>query len=96
MPKVRANKKVFEDALLLIERKGLKIKTAKAGVVVSKQDKLEVSFIAPVETGYDDLNNYSTVTRIRYGKTAFLLTGDAGTMSEAQMIASGADLKADV
>jgi len=96
MPKVTANTKAFEDALLSIEGKGLKIKTAKTGVVVLKQGNLEASFIAPADTGYDDLNNYSAIMRIQYGNTAFLLTGDAGTVSETQMIASGANLKADV
>lgn len=96
MPKVTANTRTFEDALLLIERKGLKIKTAKAEVKIIDRDNLQVGFVAPVDTGYDDLNNYSAVIRIQYGETAFLLTGDAGTVSEAQMLASGVNLKADV
>jgi beta-lactamase superfamily II metal-dependent hydrolase len=96
MPKVTANTKAFENALLSIEKKGLKIKVAKAGVSVIDQDKLQVGFVGPVDTGYEDLNNYSAVTRIQYGETAFLLTGDTGTLSENQMIASGANLKADV
>ena len=36
------------------------------------------------------------MTRIQYGDTAFLLTGDAEAQSEEEMLASGANLKADV
>ncbi len=96
MPKVTVNTRTFEDVLLSIEGKGLKIRTAKAGVKIIDRDNLLVEFVAPVDTGYDDINNYSAVTRIQFGKTAFLLTGDAGTMSEAQMLASGVNLKADI
>ena len=96
MPKVTANTRTFQNMLLSVKEKGLKIKSAKAGVKIIDRDNLQVDFVAPVDTEYDDLNNYSAVIRIQYGDTAFLLTGDAGTESEAQILASGVNLKADV
>ena len=96
MPRVTVNTRTFEDVLLSIEGKGLKIKTAKAGVKIIDRYDLQAGFVAPVDTEYDDTNNYSAIMRIQYGETAFLLTGDAGTASEAQMLASGVNLKADV
>lgn len=96
MPRATTTTKTFEDVLLAIKQKGLKITTAKAGVTVVDQGSLKVNFVAPVGSGYEDLNNWSAVTRIQYGGTAFLLTGDAEAQSEEEMLASGANLKADV
>jgi len=96
MPRATTTTKTFEDVLLAIKEKGLKITIAKAGVTVFDQGKLKVNFVAPVGSGYEDLNNWSAVTRIQYGDTAFLLTGDAEVRSEEEMLASGVNLKADV
>ena len=96
MPRATTTTKTFEDVLLAIKQKGLKITTAKAGVTVLDQGNLKVNFIASVGSGYEDLNNWSAVTRIQYGDTAFLLTGDAESQSEEEMIVSGTNLKADV
>lgn len=96
MPRATTTTKTFEDVLLAIKQKGLKITTAKAGVTVLEQGNLKVNFVAPVGSGYEDMNNWSAVTRIQYGDTAFLLTGDAEAQSEEEMLASGGNLKADV
>lgn len=45
---------------------------------------------------YDGLNDYSVVTRLTCGETAFLFTGDAEEPSEYDLLASGEDLSADV
>jgi len=96
MPRATTTTKTFEDVLLAIKEKGLKITTARAGVSLLDQGNLKVSFLAPMGSGYEDLNNWSAVTRIQYGDTTFLLTGDAEAQSEEEMLASGTDLKADV
>lgn len=95
MPRATANTKTFEDVLLAIEAKGLKIKEAKAGVTLDVPG-ITGTFLAPVGSNYEDLNNYSAVLKIVHGSTAFLLTGDAEDVSENQMLASGHDLKATV
>jgi beta-lactamase superfamily II metal-dependent hydrolase len=96
MPRATTTTKTFEDVLLAVKDKGLKISTAKAGVTILDQGSLKVNFVAPCGSNYEDLNNWSAVTRIQYGSTAFLLTGDAEAQSEEEMLASGVDLKADV
>ena len=96
MPKVTHTTKTFEDMLLSIRKKGLKITPARAGLNIIEQDGLQATFTAPCSSGYDGLNNYSAVVKIRYGSTSFLLTGDAEDLSEKEMLASGADLQADV
>ncbi|WP_460322795.1 ComEC/Rec2 family competence protein [Paenibacillus sp. YSY-4.3] len=95
MPKIQANTKTFESLLLSVKNKGLKVKTAKAGLVLEWDEDVQVTMVAPVQT-YDDKNNMSAVVKVVYGNTSYLLTGDAEQKSEKDMIESGADLQADV
>jgi|LSQX01.2.fsa_nt_gb beta-lactamase superfamily II metal-dependent hydrolase len=96
MPRVGHTTKTYENVLLAIKSKGLKITSAKAGVTILDQNGLKANFIAPCSSSYDNLNNYSAVIKIQYGNTSFLLTGDAEAESEQQMLVSGTNLKADV
>ncbi len=95
MPKVQSNTKTFESVLKSIKNKGLKVKTAKAGLSWDLDDEVHVDMLAPTRS-YDDSNNMSAVVKVTYGQTSFLLTDDAESASEKDMIASGADLQADV
>lgn len=45
---------------------------------------------------YDDLNDESLVAKFSFGETSFLFTGDMEKGPEADLVASGADLRADV
>lgn len=54
------------------------------------------TILAPLSDSYEDYNNASVVVKVTCGDISFLLTGDAEKDSEADMIASGADLTADV
>ncbi|MDD2235274.1 MAG: ComEC/Rec2 family competence protein [Desulfitobacteriaceae bacterium] len=96
MPKVTHTTKTFEDMLLSIKRKGLKIIPARAGLDILDRDGLQATFIAPCGTDYDSLNNYSAIVKIQYGSTSFLLTGDAEGISEKEMLDNSVDLRADV
>lgn len=95
MPKVQSNTRTFEDVLLSIQRKGLKVATAKAGLQLDWESDVTVAMVAPV-VEIDDSNEMSAVIHITYGETSFLLTGDAEAGSEKEMINSNADLKSDV
>lgn len=95
MPKIQANTKTFESLLLSIKNKGLKVKTAKAGLVLEWDEDVEVTMVGPVKAS-DDRNNMSAVVKVVYGNTSYLLTGDAERASEKDMLESGADLRADV
>ncbi len=54
-----------------------------------------LSVLGPVQD-YKDLNNESLVVRFDYGENSFLFTGDQEAEAEADLIASGAQLSADV
>lgn len=95
MPKSQANTKTFEDVLLAIQRKGLKVTTAKAGIDLEWEENVHARMIAPIND-YKDTNEMSAVLHITYGTTSFLMTGDAESKSEADMLASNVDLAADV
>jgi competence protein ComEC len=96
MPKVAHTTRTFEDMLLSIKEKGIKITAAHAGLDILEQDGLQATFAAPCGSDYDKLNNYSAIVKIQYGSTSFLLTGDAEDISEKEMLDNSLDLRADV
>ncbi len=96
MPRAVHTTKTYERLLLTIQDKGLKIHTAKAGITIPVEPEVTVNMVAPVADDYEEMNDYSAVLRITYGKHSFLLTGDAEKISEKEMLDSGQDLQADV
>jgi competence protein ComEC len=95
MPKVQSNTKTFEDVLNAVQRKGLKVTTAKSGLTLDWESDATVQMIAPVAE-YSDTNDMSAVIHLTYGQTSFLFTGDAEYKSEQDMIGSKVNLKSDV
>lgn len=95
MPRVQADTRTFEDVLLAIRDKGLKITSPVPGSRF-KLGGATVTAFAPVGSAYEETNDYSIVLRIDYGSTSFLFTGDAEAVSEQEMLASGVNLKANV
>jgi competence protein ComEC len=96
MPKESSNTQTFRDVLTAIANKGLKPIEAKAGVKLDLGSELYAELLAPNSTGYHDINDYSAVLRLVYGKNSFLFTGDAETQSESEMLRLGSQLKVDV
>lgn len=94
-PKISHTTITFKDFLLAVKNEGLSIKEAKADVALSL-DGVSARFVGPVKTYDDDLNNWSAVLHLTYGKNAFLFTGDAEKKSEADMLDAMQLLKADV
>ena len=88
MPRAVNNTKTFENLLAAIEKKNLSVHTARAGVSVSADETVTIDIIAPVSEEYESLNNYSAVIKLVYGKTSFLFTGDAETLSEEEITAN--------
>ena len=93
MPKASSTSKTYLDLLTTISNKGLKVKTAKSGVVVLDEDNLKLEFIAPNSDNYSNLNNYSAVLKLTYLDNTFLFMGDAETLSEEEITS---DVNADV
>lgn len=55
-----------------------------------------LEILAPQSTGYEDENDYSIVVKITIGESSLLLTGDATSVSESEMLDSDTDLEANV
>lgn len=96
MPKITTKTKTFEDVLLAVKAKDLKVKSPEPGNYLINEGGLSVQVLAPNGQGYEDLNNYSIVLIVKYLKNTFLLTGDAKIISEQEIMAKGFDIKADV
>jgi len=96
MPRTTHTTQTYENLLLAIKEKGLRITEAKAGIKVTDLPNLQAILLGPVSTRYDNLNDYSAVLLLKYYNTSFIFTGDAEAHSENDMINSGISLKADV
>jgi len=95
MPQAVATTKAYEDVITAVKNKGLVINKPVAGTSLEFGDA-ECVFLAPNNSTYEDLNNYSIVIKLVYGETSFIFTGDAEALSEKEMLEKGYDLKADV
>ncbi|MCK9216966.1 MAG: MBL fold metallo-hydrolase [Firmicutes bacterium] len=95
MPKVEHTTKTFLDVLTSVKNKRLKVTTPNVG---DKYKLGEAEFIiaAPNSKNYLELNNYSIVTRMEYGKISFLFTGDAEVLSEMEILNNKINIEADV
>lgn len=89
--------KTYEDFLLAVKNKGLKI-----NAVTPKSEpsilagECNIYFFSPNSTNYDELNDYSVTVKLTYGIHSFLFTGDAEILSENEMLDAGYNLDADV
>ena len=88
--------KTYENFLLSVQRKGLKITAAKQGTTLFSGEDYKAECFAPCSDNYESLNNYSVTVKLSYGIHSFLLTGDTERISEGEMLKNGYNLKSDV
>lgn len=93
MPKVSTTTKTYENLLESIADKGLRIKSAKAGVSIIDTEDFNADIVAPATIKENDLNNCSAVIKMTYNETSFLFTGDA---EEEELSEIDADISANV
>ncbi|NQX45364.1 MBL fold metallo-hydrolase [Paenibacillus tritici] len=94
-PKVSHTTQTYKDFLTAVKNEGRTIKAVSKGVKIPLQG-VDASFLAPVNSYGDDLNNWSAVLKVSYKSKSFLFTGDAELKSENDMLADRMSLKADV
>ncbi|MDS0524734.1 MBL fold metallo-hydrolase [Clostridium sp. SHJSY1] len=101
-PKVISTTKSFESMIDALKSKNLKINILKAGSSsIDLGENTSVSIFSPNKDKYmsgntENLNNYSPVILIRFGKNKFLFTGDAEKDVEKEILSSNIDIKADI
>lgn len=72
-------------------------RTMARGTLLSIGDGVNLRVLTPPRTAaLGRINNFSIVIRLEYGKTAFLLTGDAEAESEEEMLANGQNVACNV
>ena len=85
----------FDKMLTALEKNKLQITVPTLGETF-KLGSATLTALVPQNIPSEDLNNQSVVFRLDFGYTSLLLTGDAETAAEAEMLASGIDLDCDV
>lgn len=95
LPDVRINSENYEDVLEAIADNNLSITWTTVGDSYTLGNATFV-IVSPNAPSYESLNDYSIGIKLTYGSTSFLLTGDAQTVSEAEMLDNGIDLSSDV
>lgn len=94
MPKKTATTKTFKDVVNSLNKKAIKPIAPKVGESF-KIGSANATILGPVKE-YEDANDNSIVIKLDYQDTSFLFTGDAESISEKDIIKTGANLKADV
>ncbi|MDR0840627.1 MAG: MBL fold metallo-hydrolase [Christensenellaceae bacterium] len=91
MPDVENTTSTFESMLAALERRSGPTYAAYGGKDVSLDwdSTVTVDVLSPLKNvRHEDLNDWSIVLRVTYGKTAILLTGDAEAHAEEAMLAN--------
>jgi beta-lactamase superfamily II metal-dependent hydrolase len=87
--------KSYDEVIALISQQGIPISYPEAGTEY-QMGGWTFEVLGPMGSDYSNVNNYSLVVKVSYGETDVLLTGDAEILSELEMIASDADLEAEI
>lgn len=95
-PKISSNSSTYSSMIKNLKSKKLKITVAKPGYNIDLHPDLKCEILAPNNTTYDNINNYSVVNKLTYKNTSFLFTGDAENLSENEMIQKNYNLKANI
>lgn len=94
-PKVSHTTQTYKDFLIAVKNEGRTIKAVSKGVKIPLTG-VDATFLAPINSYGDNLNDWSAVLKVTYKNKSFLFTGDAEKASENDMLADGMNLKADV
>lgn len=60
------------------------------------EDGAQLTVLGPVENYFDELNNWSVITKFTFESSAFLFTGDAEALAEHDLVLLSTDLSCDV
>lgn len=97
MPNVSHTTAAYEDFIKAVENSGAPVIEARVGRTIPI-DELDMNmiFLAPNSKQYENLNDYSAVLKISFKSTSFLLTGDAQSLSEKEMVNYKRNVKSTV
>ena len=85
----------YTGLLEAVANAGLRITPARPGDVYDLGKGAELTILGPVDH-YNELNDMSVVSRLRFGDVSFLFTGDAMKDAEEDILAAGGSVSASV
>lgn len=94
-PEKGADTDCYKDFLEAVEAQELNLTIPAAGDTITLGSST-LTFITPLTEPCPGTNNTSLVTKIEYGETSFLFTGDIEKDAEKLILDSGMDISADV
>ncbi|CDM68180.1 Metallo-beta-lactamase family protein [Clostridium bornimense] len=97
MPPVVHTTQAFESMLNAIVKEGIKAKPIKEGTHLDLGSNATIDVYSPIDSVYEDLNDYSTIMKLTFGDTKLIFTGDAESYAEKEVVAKHSeDLKGEV
>lgn len=94
-PNYQTDTKLFSSFQRTVQAKELSITSPVPGTAYSFGTG-EFQILAPIDSSYENENDYSIVLRVCLGENTLLLTGDASENSESEMMEQGVALQSDV
>ncbi|MEG1869833.1 MAG: MBL fold metallo-hydrolase [Oscillospiraceae bacterium] len=86
---------MYKKLLTTIKTKKIASSTAKPGTVLELGGGATLTILGPVQK-FDDLNDASVISKLQYGETGFLFSGDAEKTAEEALLAKNPNLDVDV
>lgn len=95
MPEVYHTTRTYEKMIYALEKNGCKCVYPKKGETIS--DILySIEVLSPQNHSYNRMNDSSVVIKLSYDNVSLVLSADAEVEAEAEMLAGGVNLKADI
>ena len=95
-PKVTSSTLAFQDMVVALKNKNLKINISKSDVSLDLGPNTSCMILSPSKSIYKDINNYSSAIKISYKNSTYLFTGDMEILSEQELLNKNYDLNCDV
>lgn len=87
---------LFEDFLKILSVKNCFVSYSEIGKTYDLGNGAMLEILGPAGYYGDNLNNYSVISKLTFGETSFLFTGDAEEEAELLLLDSGADVSCTV
>lgn len=87
---------LFEEFLKTLSKKNCLVSYSENGRKIELGKGAVLEILGPAGYYGDNLNNYSIISKLTFGETSFLFTGDAEKEAEELLLSSGADVSCTV
>jgi competence protein ComEC len=87
---------LYEDFLRTLSKKNCSVSYSETGKIFGLGGGAILEILGPEGYSGDNLNNYSVISKLTFGETSFLFTGDAEEEIELSLVSSGADISCTV